>query len=179
MDKNKLLSGLFDRKIIQIINVFLQEPSKQFYLKEISDNSGVPIATTHRVLQKLKKLDLIKELKIAKFKVYQLKQTEKTMFLGGILKQSVKVLEYFVEKVQTLPNVVAIILQGQEEKDRANLIVIGDRIDSTLIKEVSQEIKDKHNYLINYMVLTSEQYEQMTQMGLYSGNKRILFERED
>ena len=61
MDKMELLSDLFDQKIIGILKVFISNPNKQFYLKEISDGVNVPMASTHRILGKLTNLEIISE----------------------------------------------------------------------------------------------------------------------
>ena len=69
MNHGEILDNLFDVKKINILRFFLANPGKQFYLKEISDNVNVPIATTHRILKLLVKLEIIIETKISKLKI--------------------------------------------------------------------------------------------------------------
>lgn len=177
MHETKLLEQLFDEKIIRILRQFLEEPQKQFYLKELSDYTKTSIASTHRILQRLVNLEIIKEIKISKFRAYQLLQNEKTEFLGSFIKSSVRVLEIFINKVKNIKEVKSITLHGSESEDLASVLIIGVGIDSNEIKAICAELKDKYNYTITYMILTAEQYSQMTLMGLYSSQKKVLFER--
>jgi len=74
-------------------------------------------------------------------------------------------------------NKLYILLHGEEARDRANVLLIGDDIDSGKIKEICGSIKEEHNFIISPLTLTAEQYDSMSKMGLYSGKKNILFER--
>ncbi|MFP4111443.1 MAG: hypothetical protein ACLFPQ_00075 [Candidatus Woesearchaeota archaeon] len=174
MQELEFLTHLFDKKLIDILRLFFQFPEKKFYLKEISDSSKVSMATTHRTLTKLVKLEVLDEIKISKFKVYQLARNEKTNFLGSFIKQSVKVAELFVEKAKDIEGVEMIILHGKETDTKANLLIIGQEVPKEEIKSVAAELKEKYNFTISYLTLTQEQYEQMSAMGLYSGSKKIL-----
>ena len=40
------------------------------------------------------------------------------------------------------------------------------------------KIKEENNFIISPLTLTAEQYDAMSKMGLYSGKKSILFEKE-
>ena len=99
-------------------------------------------------------------------------------FLTSFIKQTVKVIEIFVKQVKDINGINAIIQHGKENQNRANLLLIGTDIPGTKIKEIIANIKEKYNFYISYMSLTVEQYEQMSSMGLYSGSKRVLYEKE-
>ncbi|MFW5891341.1 MAG: winged helix-turn-helix domain-containing protein [Nanoarchaeota archaeon] len=177
MDEIALLRDLFDHKVIDILRLFLSNQSKQFYLKEISDSVKVPMATTHRILKSLVKSEIIKETNISKFKIYQLADNPKVKFLNSFIKESIKVVSIFVDKISHINGINRIILHGKEEKTRANILIIGQNIDVAKIKELVADIKEEYNYYISYMTLTEEQYDQMSNMGLYSGQKKLLFEK--
>ncbi|RLE37969.1 hypothetical protein DRJ17_05290 [Candidatus Woesearchaeota archaeon] len=178
MEKVKLLEQLFDEKLIAIINVFLQAPEREFYLKEISQAAKVPMATTHRILQKLKKASVIKERSISKFKVYTLMKNENADFLSTIMKHKPKAVETFIHEVIKVEDAIdRIILHGEERADRANLLLIGEDIDGGVVKSVAADIESQFNYRITFMILTQEQYAQMIDMGLYSGKKKIIWEK--
>jgi ACT domain-containing protein len=76
-----------------------------------------------------------------------------------------------------MPGLHAIVLHGEEAKDRANVLLIGNNINSDKIKEICGEIKEEQGFIISPLTLTAEQYDAMSKMGLYSGKKNILFER--
>ena len=172
------LESLFDRKLVSILRIFFQFEEKKFYLKEVSDSSKVSIATTHRILTKLVKLDILSEIKISKFKVYHLAKNEKTDFLSSFIKSSIKVLDMFIDKIKSDSNIESIILVGRETDSKSNIIVIGNSIDSEKLKIASSEIKDQFNHKITYITMPIEQYEQMSSMGLYPGTKKPIYQRD-
>jgi DNA-binding transcriptional ArsR family regulator len=177
MENIGLLEKLFDEKIIRVIQIFLANKEKQFYLREIEKETKVPIATVSRHIQKLKKLGIIKEIKISKFKLYQLNENNDVRYLQTFMKKDVQILDLFVDNVKTIPGVQSIILHGDELKDRANVLIIGEDIDSGEVKQRVGQIKEDTKFTVSALVLTREQYEQMSRMGLYSGKKKSLYER--
>ena len=55
---------------------------------------------------------------------------------------------------------------------------IGNNAEETKEAEkISRSIRVQHNYKINHLSLTKDQYHQMTQMGLYSGQKAVIFKK--
>jgi len=40
------------------------------------------------------------------------------------------------------------------------------------------DIKQKHNFKIDFLILSDLQFRQMTKLGVYSGEKKILWKRE-
>ena len=178
MENSKILQELFDSKILAIIKLFFKYPEKQFYLLEISKGSKVSSATTFRIVNKLVSLELLKQIPITRIKLYQLNDNENVEFLKGFIKDDVQVLKMFLDQVKTIPGIEAIILHGKEMPNRANLLIIGTDVDSEQIKTLCAEIKEKYNFTISPLTLAKEQYDQMSQMGLYSGQKKIIFERE-
>ncbi len=171
------LESLFDDKLVRIMRVFFQKSDRKFYLKEVSDLAKVSIATTHRILTKLVRLNIISEIKISKFKVYQLSSNERTSFLSDFIKGSVKVTEIFVDMIKDDPGIESIILLGKEKESKANLIIIGKAIDGEKVKLATADVKEKYSYNITYMTMPAEQYEQMISMGLYPGTKEVLYRR--
>lgn len=171
------LESLFDDKLVRVLRVFFQFGQKKFYLKEVSDYSNVSMATTHRILTRLVKLNIISEIKISKFKVYQLANNERTNFLSEFIKGSIKVTEIFVDMIKDDPSIESVILVGKETEAKANLIIIGSSVDNEKLKLAVSEVKEKYNYKITYITMPAEQYEQMASMGLYPGTKKTLFTR--
>ncbi len=171
------LESLFDPKLVRILRVFFQFSQKKFYLKEVSDSSGVSMATTHRLLTKLVKLNIISEIKISRFKVYQLSDNERTSFLSDFIKGSVKMTEVFVDLINDDPGIESVILVGKETESKANVIIIGEDIDTEKVKMATTELKEKYNYKVTYITMPREQYEQMASMGLYPGTKKVIFSR--
>ena len=177
MDTIEVLNNLFDPKILRIMKLFLADIQKEFYLREIAKVCKVPVATTHRILNKLLQLNIIKQIRIKKFKLYKAAENDTTRFLETFLKEETQIVNIFVKKVSALAEVSSIILHGKEKGDRANLLVIGEGVDSNELKRICAEIKEKYKFTITSLALTREQYDQMTAMGLYSGLKKVLFKK--
>ena len=171
------LESLFDKKLVSILRIFFNSSEKKFYLKEVSDLSRVSMATTHRVLTKLVKIGILSEIKISKFKVYQLAANEKTNFLSGFIKGSIKVLDIFVDMVKNDPAIESVILVGRETDSKSNIIIIGQNVDGEKLKIASSEIKDQYNHKITYITMPMEQYDQIISMGLYPGTKKSIYQK--
>jgi hypothetical protein len=170
-----ILESLFDKKVLQILRLFMKNRDKKFYLMEIAKASNVPIATTSRIMHKLIDLKLIDIVAVSKFKLYVLAQNETTSFLEGILKESKKILDYFIDETRKIPGIEAVILHGEESEERANILIIAESVDPNIIRNICGVIKEKYNFTVSTLTLTKEQFVQMTSMGLYSGKKRMLY----
>ncbi|MFW5991088.1 MAG: hypothetical protein ACOCQX_02560 [Candidatus Nanoarchaeia archaeon] len=177
MEELSLFEELFDKKIIAILKTMFQESRKQFYLQELSQQAKVPMATTLRILNKLHRLDIVEVSKISRFKLYHLKDNKKVKFLASIFKMDLRIMDKFVAMAKELPGLKKIILHGKEHNDRANVLLIGDDIDTGEIKRICAEIKEKYKFTITPLSLTETQYQQMSEMGLYSGNKKVLLDK--
>ena len=60
MNFKESVTGLIDHKLTAVLGVFIRNPNKEYCLNEVTNESKVPVATTHRMLRKLLKLNLIK-----------------------------------------------------------------------------------------------------------------------
>jgi Fe2+ or Zn2+ uptake regulation protein len=179
MESQKILESLFDKKILSILKLFLKKKDQQFYLKEVSKQTKVSLASTYRILNKLSELGIIEKTKIKHLKMYTLSENEKTKYLEAIFEEKKTILDEFIEQAKNLSGIKTIISYGREEKDKANLLIIGESVDNSLIREIIVKIKEKYNFTITHLVLTESQYQQMAAMNLYPGKKDILVEKQD
>lgn len=177
MSNLKILEELFDKKKLAMLKFFLQNKDKEFYLRELSKETSIPIATAYRIIKKLMELDIIIQIKIKKFKLYKLNHGKDIDFLESFLKEGKRVIEEFIEKARQINNIQGIIMHGDETETKANMLIIGENIDSNDIKKICAETKEKYSFIITPLTLTREQFEQMSNMGLYSGKKRVLFSK--
>ena len=177
MERERLILNLVDDKVANILRTFVNNTDKDFNLRELSRESKVPIATTYRILNKLNNLKLIGKIEINKFKVYKLNLNDETKQLLSLFKEKKQPLDEFVGKIKQLNEVVDIILHGDVEGNKANLVIIGDKINSAYVDSIVEELRSSHSFEISFVALDDAQYKKMTSMGLYSGKKKLLFSR--
>ena len=177
MASEKLLESLFDKKILTIIRLFVNRKEQQFTLQEISKYSKVPLATVFRIINKLAVLEILQVNKIKHLKMYSLSQNDRTRYLETIIKENKTIMEEFIDQVNNIPGIMTVILHGKLEKDKANILIIGENVESSLVRQVVVGIKEKHNFNITHLVLDDDQYNQMAAMNLYSGKKEVLLQK--
>jgi hypothetical protein len=175
MNFKESVTGLIDHKLTAVLGVFIRNPNKEYCLNEVTNESKVPVATTHRMLRKLLKLNLIKFNKIKTLRLYSLNDTDAISYLSTLFEDSDAHINEFIEAVRNDPNIDNITQYGKETKDRVNLLVIGRNVNSEPIKANIYNIKEKYGITLNTLILEPEQYEQMSDMGLYSGRKKTLY----
>jgi hypothetical protein len=177
MESEKLLDSLFDKKILTILKLFIKKKDQKLTLLEVSKATKVPLASTYRILNKLLLLEIISLEKTKHLKVYSFVESDKSKYLENVLKGTKTILDEFIDQINKLPGVVRVILHGKEEKDKANIIIIGENVDNESIKQIIVGIKEKHYFTLTHLLLTESQYVQMAAMNLFSGKKEILLEK--
>ena len=177
MAKIELIKGLMDDKKLAIMNT-LFNAHEELYLSEIAKKSKVSTASTFRIINKLIKLNIIKVNQIKKLKLYSIDKNEKTFFWGNILKQGIQIMDDFVGLIKNMPGLQEIIIHGEGMKNRANLLLIGDKLDESILKTAVSEILDKYKFTITYLALNLLQYKQMSAMGMYTEKKKVLWTKK-
>jgi len=177
MDSIKLLEELFDKKTITLLRLFLNNEDKEYYIRELARTTRTPLATSYRILQKLQDLKIIKSTKIKHLKTYQLLRNEHTKYLTTLFEEKKSILQVFIDKISTVEGIFTVMLHGQEEKDKANVVIIGQSIDETQVRAIVVDIKKSYNFNIAHLVLEQAQFTQMAAMGLFPGKKITLFEK--
>lgn len=174
MDKKLVLETLFDKKIIKVLRLLINNPEREFYLREIAKITKVSPATTYRILKSLKQLELVQEKKNKYLKLYSANQKNLAMF-SDLLEDKSAAMREFIEFISKVQGVRQTILHGDEEKDKASIIIVGEGANQEYINSKVVEIKERFGFNIIYMFLSPDQYSQMSSMGLFSGKKVVLF----
>ncbi|MBU1199695.1 MAG: hypothetical protein KKF46_03180 [Nanoarchaeota archaeon] len=176
MAPRNIIEEFFDKKTLAILKLFLYDETEEFYLREISRKTRVPVATTFRIVKRLIKLEIIKDTTIKKTKLYSLNHTRDTQYLADLLEEKKSVVEEFVDAVSEMVGVQTILQHGTESKDKTNILIIGRNIDKVAVKQEVGKIKDKYSINIIELILEQTQFEQMSSMGLFPGKKVILWD---
>ncbi|MBU0471876.1 MAG: winged helix-turn-helix domain-containing protein [Nanoarchaeota archaeon] len=177
METKELLERLFDEKKLRIIQFFFNHQEEDFYMREVAKKTKIPVATTFRIINKLKELEIINEFKIKKFKVYRININKNTEFLQDIIAQKKSALNDFVEKTSLIDEIQTIILHGKEEKNKANILLIGHNIPVEKVKTFVVEIKESYDFTIIDLNLEPDQFSKMSEMGLFPGRRTVLFQK--
>lgn len=172
MGKNEALAGLVDEKKLAVLRILVNSP-EEMYLKEISEKSNVSLASTFRILQELMAQEIIRKRQWKTSKVYHCQANEKVDFLKELFQEEFDGLNYFLEAIKDFAGIQQVILQGERKKNKANVLLIGEYINSNRIEEISQELRQK-SFDLSFVALNRSQYEQMSRMGFYAGEKKVL-----
>jgi len=176
--EREVLESLLPSSTLKILKLFINHEDQQYYLREISKLTKVPASSTFRILNQLVDQKIIVIDFIKKFKLYRF-NSESARFLTNILQDRKSAVIEFVNSIKAFDGIQMVVLHGQEDKARANILVIGNNMDIDSIKRNSIYIGDKYKFNIILLTLVPEQYNQMSSMGLYPGKKKILFETEN
>ena len=172
MVKKEVLSHLIDQKKLAVLQVILNS-QEEMYLKEIAKKSAVPITSTFRILQELAAMGMVRKKEWKTSKVYCCENNKKVEFLKELLHDEFDGIATFVERTGCMEEIQQIILHGAQKKNKANMLLIGDKIDTKAVEEVRFALNEK-GFELSYVTLTPGQYEQMSKMGLYAGEKIVL-----
>lgn len=171
------IKALLDEKTLKILQIFVNNDKSDYYLRELAGKADVPPATTFRIINKLLDLKIIELTKIKKLKIYKLANNTSAEFLKKILTEELDIGQIFKDKIKDLSGLQLAVMHGKVSKNKTNILIIGEDIDKDELKVITDEIKQLHDFNISALTLTQDQYEQMTSMGLYSGEKKILYKQ--
>jgi hypothetical protein len=66
-------------------------------------------------------------------------------------------------------------LHGEEEKDKASILVVGEDLDQNIIREKTNEIKEKYKFNIIYLVVTKCNMNKCFQWDYTAEEKLFLY----
>lgn len=171
MIEREVLSGLLDHKKISVLKT-LHFAKDEMYLREIAKKSKVSVSSVFRIMQELMGLGLVRMKEVGMMKFFGLVRNERSRFLDGWFKEE-SMLDIFVRAVQDMEGLKKVFLQGKIKGNQANVILIGEGIDNSRVKEICDKIKEK-GFDLSYLILNGEQFEKLDSMGLYAGEKKVL-----
>lgn len=174
-DKKTIVESILNPSLLKILKYFINNEDQKYYLREVAKATRIPPATTYRMLNQLVKAEILTMEQIKTMKLYYINQ-DNSYFLTEILQDRKNAVQEFVDSISTFANINMIVLHGNEEKNKANVLIIGKEMDNESIKKNALYLSDKYKFNLIILTLTPEQYNQMASMGLYPGKKKILFE---
>jgi len=169
------LRALFEDKIIRILQTLLDNPSKNLSLTQIATMAAVSTATTLRILNKLVSQEFAKITIIGKSKFYRLKQGQKTLMLGRLMRKNDQI-NVFTNAMEQYPEVKKMILVSKTDKE-AKIVLVGEHIPEDKIKAAANEVKKKFNYTIKYAQLPLQYFNDLDKVGVEDLREKIIWER--
>lgn len=172
MDRGEVLGKLVDSKKAAVLKILFNS-KEELCLNEVAAKSNVSLTSTFRILQELVGSGLVKKREWKNSKVYFPEDNEKITFLKELFHEEFDGLGEFVNLTGSMLGIQSIVTYGTQKKEKASVMLIGEGIDSGKVTEVCQQLKEK-GFELTFLTLTKNQYDQMTRMGLYSGERKVL-----
>ncbi len=158
--KTKLLSTLFDDKTINVIQKLLNKKDI-FYLRDLSRESKVSLATTYRIIQKCLEIGLVEKQIQGKFTFYKIKRDSDAF-------QSLY--EMLVGKPEDLLSNLRKRLSPARlffsKKDKSKFFVVGKNINKGKVEFHIKSEAEKIGIEPKILFLSPEQFQEMRQMGM-------------
>ena len=95
----EILKEFFDKKIVIVMQIFLNNPEKNFTITEISKRTGLGTATSFRIIKKLNSKKFLKKILIGKTKLYTIENNDKIKYFNRLNKKENKLLEMLYETI--------------------------------------------------------------------------------
>ncbi len=161
MERSNLLCMLFDDKTVAVLKKLLVKKDI-FYLRDLSKESGVSLATTYRIVQRLKDLGIVQKKQQDKYSLYELTRSASIFeqvynLIIGTLPEPSKV---FIAKLGAIGK-----FKFHITKDKT-VFVIGDPTKIDILNEASIEVEAETGTKVKYVLLTDIQFKQMQEIGL-------------
>ncbi len=83
--ESSIFEELIDPKVIKIIKLLLKSRGKLFHLQQVSHSSNVSMGTVFRIVPKLVKIGLVKQISVGKIKLYQVEENKKVQEIEKVL----------------------------------------------------------------------------------------------
>ena len=179
MASKSILEEFFDKKELSILKVFLADPAARLYLREVAKKARVPNATTFRIVAKFRQISVVEETLVRKTKLYSLAQNDNTRLLSELFEDRKSIVKELVETISRLPAAQSILPHGEEQKNKVELIILGDwsDADKKAINEKVGDIKYKHEFTIIPTIVNYQQFTRLLITKSISSIKDPIWER--
>ncbi|MFH0869208.1 MAG: helix-turn-helix domain-containing protein [archaeon] len=168
--RSQLLASLFDKKTIEILKKLLLKKDI-FYLRDLSRETGVSLATTFRIVQKLMSLGLVTKEQQDKFTWYKLLRDtdiyrEVYSLVMGATPDPADMFK------QQLKGRFAAAFQAYMTRDKdKKIFVISDMVKQADADAIISSVTETTGTKLNCMVITPAFFEQMQTIGMIAKEK--------
>ena len=154
--KTELLGKIFDIKTVQVIKILITKRGR-FYLRDLSRESGVSLATTYRIVQKLKNIGIVYKDGKEKIEFYELnRNAENFGLIKDIFMDSVhKPAEIVKEKLHKIHGLEPRIYH--EKNNENKIIVVSSLTEKKEIESLKKQLDDE----IKIVLFSNSQFIEM------------------
>jgi predicted transcriptional regulator len=163
IDKS-LLSEVFDKKVVEVIESLLSQETDFFSIREIAEKANVTVSTTFRIVQSLEKVGFVKKVQRGRIKFFQIqKPSSAYKQLGQLFDIKTDINELIKTKVTEKYGDIEIkLFSPKKDKNKIFLISEQELDDAELTKEVISPTNKK----LSLLHITPEQFQKMKTMKL-------------
>jgi len=168
--KGDILSKIFDPKTVAVIYALLDKKGR-FYLRDLSRESGVSLATAHRIVQKLVAIGMVRKDESDRIKFYEIDRgSDAFRVLAGVLLDKVKTpAEILKDRLGTLHGSEPRIFTDREDGDK--IVVVSSLIDKSNIEDITGFVKEEIGIEINPVLFSNTQFIEMKKAGFVDSRK--------
>lgn len=159
------------RSRVKVLTLFLLNPGKRFYVREVERLTGENINSIRRELKKLEDIGLLKSENVGNLKYYTVNRDFNIYpELRDILLKTVGASEILGQDISSLRDIRAAFIYGSYARGDAgpdsdiDMIVIGTVNEDALIMAV-REIEKRLKREINYVLMTSDEFQSRKERG--------------
>jgi len=165
------LKNIFDPKVVDILSIVCVK--EKFQIRELAEVSGVPLATTYRIVQKFIEADLVREVRNDTFVYFEVNHANKLISFFSTLSSN-NPLQSFLSRAKTLEGLNQVIQIDSGPKS-AKIIVVGSGVNPASVKEICTDVASKFDFTIESMQLSPEQYSQWKKWNIGGKKTEILY----
>lgn len=168
--KKKLLSTVFDSKTVAVVYALLGKKGR-FYLRDLSRESGVSLATAHRIIQKLVTTRMIKKDESDRIKFYEVDRTSEAfkLFANMFLDKSKTPLEIIKDRIGLLHGSEPRIFVDREDQNK--IVIVSALMDRDNLYDITGFVNGELGTEINPVLFSNTQFLEMKKAGFFDSRK--------
>ncbi len=171
--KSGLLANLFDRKTVEILKKLLLKKDI-FYLRDLSRETKVSLATTYRIVQKLSSLGLVTKEQQDKFTFYKILRAapiyqELCKLILGDMEDPAQIIKKDLRE-EFGPTYKVYQSRDKDKK----IFIVSEQVKQVNVDALASKIHGQTGVKPTTMVVTPAFFEQMHSMGLINKEKLLI-----
>lgn len=161
--KNVLEKLFGSRTRVKILSLFIKNPNKEFYVREITRKLKERINSIRRELENLTKMDILKNFKKNRKKYFNLnkKCNIYNELSALILKSSMVPKEKIIQEIKRIGDVQFAALSGAftRSTSRVDLIIVSDKTNKNKLLRIIDFLEKQQGQELNYTLMSKKEFE--------------------